>query len=84
MYDIFQQRENPNFTERERLRDERQLKCHLETLWRTGEIHVNRPSIRQELENALFYLREVFPEAVRRSEAHLREGGPGSDFPRMI
>lgn len=80
MYDIFQQRENPNFTERERLRDERQLKCHLETLWRTGEIHVNRPSIRQELENALFYLREVFPEAVRRSEAHLREGWTGLGF----
>lgn len=73
LYDIFQQRENPTFTERERQRGRKFLKLHLETLWRTGEIHVNRPSIRQELENALFYLREVFPEAVRRSETHLRE-----------
>lgn len=73
LYDIFQQRENPTFTDRERARGQRHLKLRLETLWRTGEIHVNRPSIRQELENALFYLRDVFPEAVQRSEAHLRE-----------
>ena len=80
LYDIFQQRENPTFTDRERERGKRELKLRLETLWRTGEIHVNRPSIRQELRNAMFYLREVFPEAVRRSETHLREAWTREGF----
>lgn len=80
LYDIFQQRENPTFTDRERERGKRFLKLRLETLWRTGEIHIDRPSIRQELQNAMFYLREVFPEAVRRSEAHLREAWTSEGF----
>lgn len=80
LYDIFQQRENPTFTDRERERGKRALKLRLEMLWRTGEIHVIRPSIRQELRNAMFYLREVFPEAVRRSEAHLREAWTRAGF----
>jgi phosphoenolpyruvate carboxylase len=84
LYDIFQQRENPTFTERERERGKRALKLRLETLWRTGEIHVNRPSIRQELRNAMFYLREVFPEAVRRSEAHLREAWTREGYSDLV
>jgi phosphoenolpyruvate carboxylase len=73
IYDIMQERENPAYTERERERGRRFLEARLETLWRTGEIHVTRPSIYQELENALFYLREVFPEAVSRAHTHLAE-----------
>jgi phosphoenolpyruvate carboxylase len=45
----------------------------LEALWRTGEIHVTRPSIQAELQNAMHYLREVFPEALSRAHLHLRE-----------
>jgi phosphoenolpyruvate carboxylase len=80
IYDIMQERENPSFTERERGRGRRFLEARLETLWRTGEIHVTRPSITQELENALFYLREVFPEAVSRAHTHLREAWLAAGF----
>ena len=80
IYDLMQERENASFTERERQRGRRFLEAQLETLWRTGEIHVTRPSIKQELENALFYLREVFPEAVSRSHTHLREAWLGAGF----
>ncbi|MCU0752303.1 MAG: phosphoenolpyruvate carboxylase [Akkermansiaceae bacterium] len=73
IYDLIQERENALFTPRERARGRRFLEAGLETLWRTGEIHVTRPSIHQELENALFYLREVFPEAVSRVHTHLCE-----------
>jgi phosphoenolpyruvate carboxylase len=73
IYDIMQARENPSFTDRERARGRLFLEAQLEALWRTGEIHVTRPSITQELDNALFYLREVFPEAVSRAHTHLRE-----------
>lgn len=80
IYDIMQERENATFTERERERGRRALEARLETLWRTGEIHVTRPSINQELENALFYLREVFPEAVSRAHTHLREAWEQAGF----
>jgi phosphoenolpyruvate carboxylase len=81
IYDLMQERENTSFTERERQRGRRFLEAQLETLWRTGEIHVTRPSITQELENALFYLREVFPEAVSRGHTHLREAWEAAGFP---
>ncbi len=81
IYDLMQERENSSFTERERQRGRRFLEARLETLWRTGEIHVTRPSIKQELENALFYLREVFPEAVSRAHIHLGEAWQAAGFP---
>lgn len=81
IYDLMQLRENAAFTERERERGRGFLEASLETLWRTGEIHVTRPSIHEELENALFYLREVFPEAVSRSHTHLREAWREAGFP---
>lgn len=81
IYDLIQERENPFATRRERERGRWFLESQLETLWRTGEIHVTRPSISQELDNALFYLREVFPEAVSRSHTHLREAWSGLGLP---
>ena len=80
IYDLMQERENSSFTERERQRGRKFLEAQLETLWRTGEIHVTRPSITQELDNALFYLREVFPEAVSRGHTHLREAWEAAGF----
>lgn len=80
IYDLMQARENPAFTARERQRGRHFLEAQLEALWRTGEIHVTRPSITQELENALFYLREVFPEAVSRAHTHLREAWSEAGF----
>ena len=80
IYDLMQERENTSFTDRERERGRRFLEAQLETLWRTGEIHVTRPSITQELDNALFYLREVFPEAVSRAHTHLREAWEAVGF----
>ncbi|MFM7180506.1 MAG: phosphoenolpyruvate carboxylase [Verrucomicrobiales bacterium] len=80
IYDLIQARENPAYTERERERGRRFLENQIEALWRTGEIHVTRPTIAQELDNALFYLREVFPEAVSRAHTHLREAWQAAGF----
>jgi len=48
-----------------------QFLADLESLWTTREIHSERPTIRRELRNALFYLRHVFPEAVDGLHANL-------------
>lgn len=42
------------------------LSAEIESLWHTGEIFVERPTIADERRNALYYLREVFPEVVVR------------------
>jgi phosphoenolpyruvate carboxylase len=42
------------------------LRAEFESLWQTGEIFVERPTIADERRNALYYLREVFPEVVIR------------------
>lgn len=73
IYDLMNRHENPAYTPREQARLKSQLETHLENLWRTGEIHVTRPTIEAELQNALHYLREVFPAALTRAHLHLRE-----------
>ena len=73
IYDLMNRHENPAYTPREQARLASQLETHLENLWRTGEIHVTRPTIEAELQNALHYLREVFPTALTRAHLHLRE-----------
>ena len=73
IYSLMNRHENPSYTPREQVRLQSHLETRLENLWRTGEIHVTRPTIDAELQNALHYLREVFPEALSRAHIHLRE-----------
>jgi len=73
IYSLMNRHENPSYTPREQVRLQGHLETRLENLWRTGEIHVTRPTIDAELQNALHYLREVFPEALSRAHIHLRE-----------
>ncbi len=73
IYSLMNRHENTAYTPREQARLQTQLETQLENLWRTGEIHVTRPTIEAELQNALYYLREVFPEALSRAHVHLRE-----------
>ena len=49
-----------------------QVKAGLERLWRTGEILVQKPDVRAERANLMFYLREVFPDAVDDIDRRLR------------
>lgn len=73
IYALMNRHENAAYTPREQERLKRQIQVELESLWRTGEIHVTRPSIDAELQNALHYLRDVFPEALAKAHVHLRE-----------
>ena len=80
IYGLMNRHENADYTPREQRRVKRMLEVQLEGLWRTGEIHVTRPSIDAELQNALHYLREVFPETLVRAHVHLREAWEASGF----
>jgi phosphoenolpyruvate carboxylase len=47
------------------------LHAELESLWFTGEVYIRRPEVQDELQNAVYYLREVFPEVVLRLDRSL-------------
>lgn len=85
IYGLMNRRENADYTPREQARFTREIEIQLESLWRTGEIHVTRPSIEAELHNALYYLREIFPEALARAHIHLNEAWETEGFnPRSL
>ncbi|MDX2003936.1 MAG: phosphoenolpyruvate carboxylase [Meiothermus sp.] len=48
------------------------LKLVLALLWRTGDVHFERPQVAAERRSTLYYLRRVFPPAVGRVDARLR------------
>ncbi len=73
IYSLINRHSNAVYTPREQNRLAEQIESKLENLWRTGEIQVTRPTIEAELDNALHYLRDVFPETVARTFVHLRE-----------
>ncbi len=43
-----------------------EFRGHLEILWHTGEIFVDRPTVEEELLNIVYYLREAFPPLLKR------------------
>ena len=72
--------EYPKFTNREKSRLKTKITAALESLWRTGEIHVTRPDLNMELRNALYYLREMFPSVLSRLDGHFTEAWRDAGF----
>ena len=54
-------------------RDDSRLEVlqHLENLWRTGEVHRDRPTVDEERETARYYLREVLPRVLEGLDRRL-------------
>jgi phosphoenolpyruvate carboxylase len=81
LYDELVRSEYPKYTERERRRIRERIVTALETLWRTGEIHLVRPDIFRELRDAIHYLRDLFPAALNRLDLHFTEAWRDAGFP---
>lgn len=79
LYLLLVQRENQMWTPGEQADIREQIKAVLERLWRSGEIHIERPDVASEVRNVLHYLRNVFPSVlpllVRRLREAWREAG---------
>lgn len=71
LYEKLLRLEEREQTEFEQSESNAEFLSALEGLWNTGEIHTERPTVERELRNALFYLREVFPETLDRVRARL-------------
>ena len=57
-------------TEKEAIR--RKIVNMLERWWRTGEIYLEKPSVREERDSILYYLENMFPLVVQKSDERLK------------
>ncbi len=80
IYKLMVSRENAKFTSREQEALRQKIKVALATLWCTGEIHLRRPELSQELRNALYYLRERFPSVIDRLDRNLEFAWENAGF----
>jgi len=80
IYEELARSEHPKYTDRERRRIKANISAAMETLWRTGEIHMTRPDLKQELRNALYYLREQYPAVLDRLDTHFTEAWRDAGF----
>ncbi|WP_240655344.1 phosphoenolpyruvate carboxylase [Flammeovirga pectinis] len=64
LYLLLVQRENSMYTGIEQRSINAKIKLILDTLWRTGEIFVEKPDVASERRNAIHYLTNVFPEVL--------------------
>lgn len=67
---LLRQREGER-TAREAEQNSEQVRAIIERLWLTGEIYLHKPQVKDELDNLLYYLREVFPSMFGRLDQNL-------------
>lgn len=80
LYDQLLKLEEPGQTAHQKAEAREDMLTAMEGLWSTGEIHTERPTIQRELRNALFYLREVFPETLERMDRNLEHAWEQAGF----
>lgn len=80
LYDQLLRLEEPGQTSHEKAQAREDMLTAMEALWSTGEIHTERPTIQRELRNALFYLREVFPETLEQMDRNLEHAWKQAGF----
>ncbi|MFV0416183.1 MAG: phosphoenolpyruvate carboxylase [Chthoniobacterales bacterium] len=69
-----------NQTPSEQKQARRELKTALERLWRSGEILLEKPDVSTERRGVIFYLREVFPQALQQLDIRFRNAWEATGF----
>lgn len=82
LYLLLVERENSMWSERERRLADDRVRALLERLWRTGAIHLDRPSVQAELSNVLHYFRNVFPDVIVQLGRRLSQSFSDCGFDR--
>lgn len=72
LYLLLVQRENVSLSILEQKAIETKIINLLERWWRTGEIFLEKPTIRDERSNTIYYLRNVFPTVLEKSDQQLK------------
>ncbi|MCH6200945.1 phosphoenolpyruvate carboxylase [Aquiflexum sp. LQ15W] len=72
LYLLLVQRENVSLSKLEQNLIEAKIIHLLERWWRTGEIYLEKPDIRDERANTVYYLRNIFPTVLEKSDQQLK------------
>jgi phosphoenolpyruvate carboxylase len=64
LYLLVVQLENQMWTPQETRAIRDSIKTALERLWRTGEVYLEKPDVAAEVQNVIYYLRQVFPQVL--------------------
>ena len=73
LYLLLVQRENVSLSKLEQNGIKEKIINLLERWWRTGEINIEKPDIRDERANTIYYLRKVFPTVLEKSDQQLKQ-----------
>ncbi len=76
--------ENGMYTAAERGRIREEIKASLETLWRTGEIFVQKPDVAAERRNLLYYLENSIPDVLRLFDQRFRAAWIEAGLPAEV
>jgi len=83
-YLLLRELENPRWTERERAALIDELRDQIELVWMTGELHLEKPSVEQEVQRGLHFfdetLFEMAPKMLTGFESALKHAYPHTRF----
>lgn len=72
LYLLLVQKENTSLSKIEQNNIREKIVNLIERWWRTGEIYLEKPDIKDERANALYYLSKVFPEVLQKSDQEIK------------
>jgi phosphoenolpyruvate carboxylase len=72
LYLLLVQKENTAFSKIEQTVIKENIINLLERWWRTGEIYLEKPDVKDERSNVLHYLSKVFPTVLKNTDNHLK------------
>ncbi|NEW79117.1 MAG: phosphoenolpyruvate carboxylase [Gelidibacter sp.] len=72
LYLLLVQRENTSKSKLEQNVNKEKIINLLERWWRTGEIYLEKPDIKDERANIIYYLSKVFPTTLEKSDQQLK------------
>ncbi len=72
LYLLLVQRENVSLSTLEQYVIKEKIINLLERWWRTGEIYLEKPDVRDERANTIYYLSKVFPTVLEKSDQQLK------------
>ncbi|MBW3466453.1 phosphoenolpyruvate carboxylase [Arthrospiribacter ruber] len=72
--------ENSSFTPKERLQIENEIIGLLERWWRSGEVYLEKPTVKTERFNVMHYFTKVFPQILERSDRQLYQSWINAGF----
>ncbi|KZK74102.1 MAG: phosphoenolpyruvate carboxylase [Pelodictyon luteolum] len=80
IYLLLVKRENQMWTPAEQHDIRREIMAAMETLWRTGEILFQKPSVADERANVAHYLENIFPDAITMMDRRLMKAWEAAGF----